>query len=214
MNRSGIGISPRLRGAYAAAVGAVLVLSLAMASCGGANQPDTSGGDTTLVITENHKDLAKYEDIYAKACIALHTPSTATQGYSNMMSLSMNVKAPVPVRYKAKYLCSRICFESGQSADTGNVPDSIRQMQTNLGRAFKLDNKHAHELLLEAVEIYPDDYHSQYDLGCDYKSHGLRGTAYNRQKAVEHLTRAETLARKANDQQYMKLIQQRLSNLR
>lgn len=106
---------------------------------------------------------------------------------------------------------SRLYFAN--SADKTEIPDSIKQMQAALNNIILIDNEKAHALLLKAVKINDADYHSLYELGCNYMSKDKRGATKNLELARTYLQKALSLAKQAGDKDYQNRISVRLSKL-
>ena len=109
--------------------------------------------------------------------------------------------------------CKELEEERPEFYEDLNLIPLIKEMQELLTDKLSPNVKKSHELLEKAVEINGNDYRSLYELGCDYMSHGKRGTTYNRNKAKELLEKAELLAKANNDQRYLSLINKRLRHL-
>ncbi len=146
---------------------------------------------------------------YARALAMIKDESQADKGLLVMDTL--NNCSDNDIRYKSLFLMSRLYFS--YQPDNHERADSIKEMQELLTDKLSPNVKKSHELLEKAVEINGNDYRSLYELGCDYMSHGKRGTTYNRNKAKELLEKAELLAKANNDQRYLSLINKRLRHL-
>lgn len=136
---------------------------------------------------------------YNNALALLKNASSAQEGLTLLNSLKNSVSDDI--RYNAVFLLSRLYFKN--KADSLDVPDSIRNMQKALTGIITIDNKKAHQYLLEATTINNNDYHSLYELGCNYMSSGKRGTNKDLKKAKEYLVKAQSLAKTAKDKEYM-----------
>ena len=66
---------------------------------------------------------------------------------------------------------------------------------------------------MKAVEINGDDYHSLYELGCNYMSRDKRGAVKDLELAKTYLLKARSLAEQAGDKDYQERIGKRLSKL-
>ena len=133
------------------------------------------------------------EEVFAKALAQLKNESTAAQGFSSIKGLTSSKS----VGYEATFLLSRLYFH--YDVDKADVPDSVKQMKCALGNNLTSDNTKGHKLLEDAVSINGRDYHSLYELGCDYMSR-KRGADKDLQKAGYYLSKASKLAIAANDQ--------------
>lgn len=144
---------------------------------------------------------------YAKAVSLLEKRESANKGLEQLLQLSSN-NAQVSKQdcYNAKFLLSRLYFS--YDADLADQPDSIKRYKERLG--IRSDNKKAHVLLEEAIKVIGDDYHSLYELGCNYMSSNKRGTDKNLEKAKLYLNQALLAAQKANDSVYQNRILRRL----
>ena len=146
---------------------------------------------------------------YARALAMIKDESQADKGLLVMDTL--NNSSDNDIKYKSLFLMSRLYFS--YQPDNHERADSIKEMQELLTDKLSPNVKKSHELLEKAVEINGNDYRSLYELGCDYMSHGKRGTTYNRNKAKELLEKANSLAKANNDQRYLSLINKRLRHL-
>lgn len=173
--------------------------------------PEPKPAPSTLTAQVDPPKEKTDREKYSETLVMLKDANRAKEGWDrlNMLTKSKDDN----VRFNALFLKSRICFKSGQEGDLNDVPDSIKQMQRSLEGIVQINNKESHELLLEAVRVNPNDYHAQYELGCNYKSKGKRGAEFDKYKAKEHLIKAQRLAEIANDKEYMRKISQRASNL-
>lgn len=112
--------------------------------------------------------------------------------------------------YEATFLLSRLYYED----KSGNeIPDKeIVEMQKLLG--IQPDNEKAHQLLVKAVSINPNDYKSLYELGCDFKQiDKMRGVEQNLDSARYYLELALEGASSHGDKTYIEMINYRLSNI-
>lgn len=171
--------------------------------------------DATDAVSQQPDTEASARTSLHDATLYLHTVSdlkntvTAEQGLSQLNQLM--VSSSPEISYQATFLLSRLYFEN--QADQSEVPDSIEQMQKALDGVLQIDNKKAHALLLEAVKINGEDYHSLYELGCNYMSKGKRGVTKDLGMAKKYLLKAKTLAEHAGDKDYQDRIGKRLSKL-
>lgn len=155
------------------------------------NEPDT-GELTTLV--------AKKMD-YASAVASLHDSSSSNLGLDNLKKLSDEGDA------KATYLLSRLYYSY---KPTDYCPDSIRNLQQLLHISFD-DNK-AHQLLMKSVEQDETDYHSLFELACDFWKADQRTEAVmkrdaeNADKAIRYFHDALAYAKTAHDGLYTNMI--------
>ena len=139
---------------------------------------------------------------WERALQQLKSSSTAQGGFLLLEELSNSGDA------EATFLLSRLYFKGKSGSDI--IPDSIRLMQ----RALQItpDNAKAHELLLKAEALNPDNYYVLYELGCDYLAGELRIDNLTRDvaKADSYFRRALSLARQADDEYYLELIPQQI----
>ncbi len=142
---------------------------------------------------------------YQKAIMLLSEKSTAEQGLTMLKALADKKD------YDATFLLSRLYFYSNESVKIGSFSDSIALFRRNLG--ISAQNKEAHRLLKNAVDIKSDDYRSLYELGCDYKSK-KRGATFNPDSAYIYLNKARRLATEAGDKEYEQEIEKRMVNLK
>lgn len=147
--------------------------------------------------------------LYLKTVSELKDGTTAGQGLEQLNRLTESTSPEIS--YKATFLLSRLYFAN--APDQSEVPDSIKQMQKALNSLIQIDNKRAHTLLLKAVEINGDDYHSLYELGCNYMSRDKRGADKDLGQAKTYLQKARSLAEQAGDKDYQDKIERRLSKL-
>lgn len=152
-----------------------------------------------------------YDDAieYLNTVSDLKNEMTAGRALAHLKELTNSSSADI--RYKATFLLSRLYFAN--AADQSEVPDSIEQMQKALNDVVQIDNERAHTLLLKAVEINGNDYHSLYELGCNYMSRDKRGASKDLGRAKTYLLRARALAEQAGDRDYQIRINKRLSKL-
>lgn len=169
--------------------------------------------ENTNIVTQNTNKKfltdTKNDDtiLYLNTVSDLKNETTANHGLEQLKQL---IESSSPeISYNATYLLSRLYFSN--AADLSEVPDSILQMQKALNKKIEIDNKLAHTLLLKAVKINDSDYHSLYELGCNYMSRDKRGTDKNLELAKKFLLKAKTLAKQAGDKDYQNRIDKRLS---
>ncbi len=157
------------------------------------------------------KPKEENDDIkYNKALVMLKNADTAQEGLSLLNNLKNS--SSDNIRYNAVFLLSRLYFKN--KVDSLDVPDSIRHMQQALIGIISIDNKKAHQYLIEATTINNNDYHSLYELGCNYMSSGKRGTNKDLKKAKEYLEKAQTLAKTAKDKEYIEKTRIKLALLK
>lgn len=142
---------------------------------------------------------------YGAAVRLLSQKNTADEGFSMLKSLADEKN------YNATFLLSRLYFNSSESVKIGSFADSVELFRKNLGIAAQ--NKEAHRLLKNAVNINPEDYKSLFELGCDYKSK-KRGATFNTDSAYLYLNKARQLATEAGDKEYEQAIANRMINLK
>lgn len=148
---------------------------------------------------------SQHNNTYGEALRLLSQKSTADVGLSMLKSLADNKD------YDAAFLLSRLYFNSTESVKIGSFADSVALFRQNLG--ITAQNKEAHRLLKNAVNINPEDYKSLFELGCDYKSK-KRGAKFNTDSAYIYLNKARQLASKAGDREYEQAIANRMVNLK
>lgn len=97
---------------------------------------------------------------YQKALDKLKHKQTANEGMKDLETLSDEGN------YDATYLLSKLKFSLKEKKDFDIIPDSIGllKMMANVKPDYQL----SHNLLEKAVSLNSDDYHSLYDLGCNY----------------------------------------------
>lgn len=142
--------------------------------------------------------LVTQETDYTSVVASLHESSSSDYGLESLKKLSDEGDA------KATFLLSRLYY-SYKSTDY--CPDSIKNLQQSLHMSF--DDIKAHQLLKKSVEQDGNDYHSLYELACDFWK------AEQRTKAVEdrdgklaksYFDKAREYALEANDQKYVSMI--------
>ena len=155
--------------------------------------------------TSKNKENIPTQNSYALAVSLLSDQQTANEGLDMLKSLA-NEKD-----YDAVFLLSRLYFESNESVKIGGFSDSVVHFRKNLD--ISIQNNEAHRLLKDAVAINPNDYHSLFELGCDYKSK-KRGASFNTDSAYIYLNKAKELATQAGDDAYIQAISNRMVNLK
>ncbi len=153
----------------------------------------------------NKNTQQSYHNSYGEAVRLLSQKNTAEKGLS-MLKLLAEEK-----NYNAAFLLSRLYFNSTESVRIGSFADSVALFRENLG--ITAQNKEAHRLLKNAVDINSEDYKSLFELGCDYKSK-KRGATFNTDSAYIYLNKARQLASKAGDREYEQAIANRMINLK
>ncbi len=138
---------------------------------------------------------------YPSTVAALYSTSLSSQALEDLHKLSNNGNA------KATFLLSRLYY-SYKASDF--CPDSIRRLQQFL--QISPDDVKAHQLLQKSVEQNDKDYHSLYELACDYWKAEQRTKAVKRRdannadKAINYFHDALIYAKAANDRQYAEMI--------
>lgn len=159
-------------------------------------EQDTSG-------TTAHQ--ANIEEIsYPATVTALYSASASDEALENLKKLSDDGNA------QATYLLSRLYYNY-KSFDY--CPDSIQTLQNMLN--IPRNDAKAHELLLKSVEQDSADYHSLYELACDYWKADQRTQAVENREgnlAKSYFDKARNLALQANDKKYVKMIEAYLSD--
>lgn len=138
---------------------------------------------------------------YKSAVASLHDSSTSSQGMDDLKKLSDEGNA------KATYLLSRLYYNY---KTTDYCPDSISNFQQILHVSFD-DNK-AHDFLKKSVEQDGKDYHSLFELACDFwkvdqriKDLGGRDPKEG-DMAIRYFHDALVYAKRAHDGLYVKMI--------
>lgn len=143
---------------------------------------------------------------YTTVVASLHDSSLSTQGLEDLKKLSDEGDA------KATYLLSRLYYNY---KPTDFCPDSIRSLQQSLHISF--DDIKAHQLLRKSVEQDSQDYHSLYELACDYWKAEQRTDAVKDRDgnlAKSYFDKAREYAVEANDQKYVSMIDTYLDDYR
>ena len=142
---------------------------------------------------------------YQEAVDKLRIKGTANEGLQALEKLSDEGN------YAATYLLSKLKFNLNEKKDFDIIPDSIGVLKFTAG--IKSDYKMAHDLLVKAVSINSNDYHSLYDLGCDYLV-GDRKTLEGRnlKKAKECFDKALSLAQQDGNQEIVSRVQKILKD--
>lgn len=152
--------------------------------------------DSTQEVTQ---EVAQTTD-YASAVISLHDSSLSNKGIMDLNRLSDEGDA------KATYLLSRLYYSY---KPTDYCPDSIRSLQQSLHMSY--DDIKAHELLKKSIEQDEKNYHSLYEIACDYwkadqRVKGLSPEVKERRKSKAYFDKAKEYAIEANDQKYVNMI--------
>lgn len=143
---------------------------------------------------------------YTTVVASLHDSSLSIQGMEDLKKLSDKGDA------KATYLLSRLYYNY---KPTDFCPDSIRSLQQSLHISF--DDIKAHQLLRKSVEQDSQDYHSLYELACDYWKAEQRTDAVKDRDgnlAKSYFDKAREYAVEANDQKYVSMIDTYLDDYR
>lgn len=143
---------------------------------------------------------------YTTVVASLHDSSLSTRGVEDLKKLSDEGDA------KATYLLSRLYYNY---KPTDFCPDSIRSLQQSLHISF--DDIKAHQLLRKSVEQDSQDYHSLYELACDYWKAEQRTDAVKDRDgnlAKSYFDKAREYAVEANDQKYVSMIDTYLDDYR
>lgn len=144
---------------------------------------------------------------YEGALNSLHDESQKDEGVKQLTQLSESGNSD------ASYLLSRLYFKSKLIDDY--QPDSISELQSEIKLAY--DNEKAHLLLIKSVEQNPKNYQALYDLACDYWKADQRTEAVSERdgdKAERYFNQALTYAEEANDERYVKMINDYLENIK
>lgn len=143
---------------------------------------------------------------YTTVVASLHDSSLSTRGMEDLKKLSDEGDA------KATYLLSRLYY---YYKPTDFCPDSIRNLQQLLHISF--DDRKAHQLLRKSVEQDGQNYHSLYELACDYWKAEQRTDAVKDRDgnlAKFYFDKAREYAVEANDQKYISMIDAYLDDYR
>ena len=143
---------------------------------------------------------------YTTVVASLHDSSLSNRGLEDLKKLSDEGDA------KATYLLSRLYYNY---KPTDFCPDSIRSLQQSLHISF--DDIKAHQLLRKSVEQDSQDYHSLYELACDYWKAEQRTDAVKDRDgnlAKSYFDKAREYAVEANDQKYVSMIDTYLDDYR
>ena len=183
------------------AVGAVLTIAGVSLFKSGFLNHDTHGENVVAVIDQTKSDSyqEKIQDYnYASIINGLHDPSESANALENLKKLSDEGDA------KATFLLSRLYYNYKAN---DFCPDSIRSLQSALHLSH--DDAKAHDLLKKAVKLDGNDYHSLYELACDYWKADQRTIAVKDRDgdmAKLYFDTARKYAVKANDEKYIKMI--------
>lgn len=157
-----------------------------------------------LVPNSLHLEEPKNENItYTSTIAALYSPSASTQALEDLTLLSDRGNA------KATFLLSRLYYNYKDSINDV-CPDSIRNLQQILH--IPHDDIMAHQLLKKSVEQDGKDYHSLYELACDFflaKQRTIaveKRNAANVDKAIGYFHDAAIYAKAAHDNVYAEKI--------
>lgn len=149
---------------------------------------------------------------YETVMLELYNGSTAEEGIESLKLLSDKGNS------NASYLLSRIYFESKLKEEF--FPDSIKRIQKNLKKSnvnINVDYNYAHTMLEKAISQDPNNYKALYELACDYWKADQRTDAVEKrigERAEELFIQARGLAVKAQDTQYIELIDNLLKRVK
>lgn len=149
---------------------------------------------------------------YETVMLELYNGSTAEEGIESLKLLSDKGNS------NASYLLSRIYFESKLKEEF--FPDSIKRIQKNLKKSnvnINVDYNYAHTMLEKAISQDPNNYKALYELACDYWKADQRTDAVEKrigERAEELFIQARSLAVKAQDTQYIELIDNLLKRVK
>lgn len=135
---------------------------------------------------------------YPSTVAALYNTSSSPQALENLQKLSDKGNA------QATFLLSRLYY-GYKSFDF--CPDSIHNLQQSLH--MSLDDVKAHQLLQKSVEQDGGDYHSLYELACDFWKADQRTAAVKKREghlAKSYFDKARDYAVEAKDQRYINMI--------
>ena len=152
--------------------------------------------------------IASKEKTYEEAIVMLSSSNkeTAQAGLKILNTLADKND------YRSLFLLSRLYFDFDglQSVRVDASLDSVKIYRQNLG--LSADSEKAHRLLRSAVKVKDNDYHSLFELGCDYKSK-IRGASFNTDSARYYLNKAMSAAQEAGDKKYEAAIAERMIGL-
>lgn len=149
---------------------------------------------------DNDSIIVQTKD-YSSAVASLYNAPSSSQGLKDLQILSDEGDA------KATYLLSRLYYKYKNDTIDPLRPDSIIRLQQIL--KISSDDVRAHELLEKSVIQDGADYHSLYELACDYWKATQRTEAVKKRegdKAKEYFDKARKYAAEANDLEYIILI--------
>lgn len=138
------------------------------------------------------------ETDYTSVVASLYESSSSDNGLESLKKLSDEGNA------KATFLLSRLYYSY---KPTDYCPDSIKKLQQSLHISF--DDIKAHQLLKKSVEQDGNDYHSLYELACDFWKAEQRTEAVEDRDgklAKSYFDKAREYALEANDQKYVNMI--------
>lgn len=140
-------------------------------------------------VREELPAMATYQT--AKALLAASDALSIRQGFEMLVSLADSGD------YQAIFTLSRLYFTRRNTTDKQFYDKNMVELQ----RALKIeyDNRKAHDLLVKAVTIKDNDYHSLFELGCDYMSGTDRGCVRNTALAKQYFNKARELALNSNN---------------
>lgn len=143
---------------------------------------------------------------YGQAATLLADKATAPEGLAMLRTLSDNGD------YRSTYLLSRLYYQQPDRTLEGAFADTVSTFAANA--AIPRDVVKAHALLVKAVKLESGDYHSQYELACDYRTNNRRrGADQNLDSAYIHMSKAKELAGKSGDSRYLKAIDHNMYGL-
>ena len=135
---------------------------------------------------------------YTSVVASLYESSSSDNGLESLKKLSDEGNA------KATFLLSRLYYSY---KPTDYCPDSIKKLQQSIHISF--DDIKAHQLLKKSVEQDGNDYHSLYELACDFWKAEQRTEAVEDRDgklAKSYFDKAREYALEANDQKYVNMI--------
>lgn len=186
---------------YSYIIGGIAVCSIAGIMILKPSEPDPQPVDPTPY--ESQKSDNKLH------VTSLHALPSSNQGMETLEKLE---KLSDEGDAKATYLLSRLYYSY---KPTDFCPDSIRHLQRSLHISF--DDIKAHQLLRKSVEQDGRDYHSLYELACDYWKAEQRTDAVKDRDgnlAKSYFDKAREYAVEANDQKYVSMIDSYLDDYR
>lgn len=174
------------------------------------NWQASNNPDKNKAFVTDSKNVEKIEQSnpldseYSQAVQLLMNKETAQEGFTKITTLSNQNYS------EAIYLLGRLYY------DGKSLPDSIKNMQTNLAGSCIPDNSLSHQLNLKAIEADSCNYKALYELGTDYFGGKARTNLdmRNLDSACYYLEKGLKLAKEKNDTFYLSKIQNQLQKIK